>query len=111
MPCPHCASPTTTRQPKTTVLGYQIFRCSACRRRFNERTGTCRGGKIGPCSACALVDVMQAAQNGPPVDGASRRTHGGLGRVEQQAPMRTFGVVVPNQLGEYRPQVRLIDDD
>src|ERR671917_1881884 len=40
MPCPHCASPTTVRQHKTTVLGYQIFRCSACRRTFNERTGT-----------------------------------------------------------------------
>ena len=40
MPCPHCASPTTTRQPKTTALGYQTFRCGACRRRFNERTGT-----------------------------------------------------------------------
>ncbi len=40
MPCPHCASPTTAAQPKTTVLGYQTFRCGACRRTFNERTGT-----------------------------------------------------------------------
>ena len=40
MPCPHCASPTTVRQPKTTALGYQTFRCGACRRSFNERTGT-----------------------------------------------------------------------
>ena len=40
MPCPHCASPTTTRQPKTTALGYQTFRCAACRRSFNERTST-----------------------------------------------------------------------
>ena len=40
MPCPHCASPTTARQPKTTALGYQTFRCAACRRTFNERTGT-----------------------------------------------------------------------
>ena len=40
MPCPHCASPTTARQPKTTALGYQIFRCAVCRRSFNERTGT-----------------------------------------------------------------------
>jgi transposase-like protein len=40
MPCPHCASPTTTRQHKTTALGYQTFRCAACRRSFNERTGT-----------------------------------------------------------------------
>jgi putative transposase len=40
MSCPHCASPTTVRQPKTTALGYQTFRCAACRCRFNERTGT-----------------------------------------------------------------------
>ena len=40
MACPHCASPATARQPKPTVLGYQTFRCAACRRSFNERTGT-----------------------------------------------------------------------
>ena len=40
MPCPHCASPATVRQPKITALGYQTFRCAACRRRFNERTGS-----------------------------------------------------------------------
>jgi putative transposase len=40
MPCPHCASPATARQPKSTALGYQTFRCAACRRSFNERTGT-----------------------------------------------------------------------
>src|SRR3712207_9418554 len=40
MPCPHCASPSTTRQRKTTALGYQTFRCAACRRQFNERTAT-----------------------------------------------------------------------
>ena len=40
MPCPHCASPTTARQPKTTALGYQTFRCPACRRAFDERTST-----------------------------------------------------------------------
>ena len=40
MSCPHCASLTTAAQPKTTALGYQTFRCGACRRSFNERTGT-----------------------------------------------------------------------
>ena len=39
MSCPHCASLTTAAQPKTTALGYQTFRCGACRRSFNERTG------------------------------------------------------------------------
>ncbi len=40
MTCPHCTSTTTTELPKRTQLGYRIFRCSACRRQFNERTGT-----------------------------------------------------------------------
>src|SRR5713226_3828872 len=40
MNCPHCASPTTKEQTKKTSLGYRIFRCSDCRRSFNERTGT-----------------------------------------------------------------------
>jgi putative transposase len=39
MNCPHCASTTTKEQTKQTSLGYQTFRCSACRRGFHERTG------------------------------------------------------------------------
>ena len=40
MPCPRCASTTTTEQPQRTALGYRTFRCRACRRTCNERTGT-----------------------------------------------------------------------
>src|ERR687894_2183552 len=40
MTCPHCAATTTTDLTKRTQLGYRTFRCSACRRQFNERTGT-----------------------------------------------------------------------
>ena len=40
MNCPSCASPTTQEQSKKTALGYRVFRCSACHRTFNERTGT-----------------------------------------------------------------------
>ncbi len=40
MPCPHCASTATTERPKRTTLGYRTYRCHACRRSFNERTGT-----------------------------------------------------------------------
>jgi putative transposase len=40
VPCPHCGSSQTQEQEKTTSLGYRTFRCLACRRRFNERTGT-----------------------------------------------------------------------
>src|SRR3712207_3641511 len=40
MTCPHCGATTTTELTKRTQLGYRTFRCSACRRQFNERTGT-----------------------------------------------------------------------
>jgi len=38
--CPHCAATATTEQARRTALGYRTFRCRACRRIFNERTGT-----------------------------------------------------------------------
>jgi len=40
MNCPHCASFATKQQAKKTSLGYQTSHCSACKRTFNERTGT-----------------------------------------------------------------------
>ena len=40
MNCPHCASTSTKEQTKQTSLGYRTFRCAACKRTFNERTGT-----------------------------------------------------------------------
>jgi putative transposase len=40
MDCPHCASQRTKEQNQKTALGYRTFRCPACHRTFNERTGT-----------------------------------------------------------------------
>jgi len=40
MNCPHCASTVTKEQTKKTSLGYRRYRCPACKRAFNERTGT-----------------------------------------------------------------------
>src|SRR5450755_4418352 len=40
MPCPHCGSATTQEQRERTSLGYRTFRCIACRRHYNERSGT-----------------------------------------------------------------------
>jgi putative transposase len=40
MTCPHCESTATTERPERTELGYRRFRCRACQRGFNERTGT-----------------------------------------------------------------------
>jgi putative transposase len=40
VPCPHCAATKSMEQSRRTALGYRTFRCRACRRTFNERTGT-----------------------------------------------------------------------
>ena len=40
MNCPHCTSTATKQQTRHTSLGYRMFHCSACKRTFNERTGT-----------------------------------------------------------------------
>ena len=40
MKCPYCDSHQISKQKGTTDLGYGLFRCDACRRKFNERTGT-----------------------------------------------------------------------
>ncbi len=40
MNCPHCQSVQTKALSKRTDLGYAVFHCRDCCRRFNERTGT-----------------------------------------------------------------------
>ena len=40
MTCPRCGSSQTTSHRRRTALGYRTFACRACRRVFNERTGT-----------------------------------------------------------------------
>ena len=38
--CPRCTSNQTPRRRRRTSLGYRTFACRACRKVFNERTGT-----------------------------------------------------------------------
>ncbi|MFP3526482.1 hypothetical protein SB912_28745, partial [Pantoea sp. SIMBA_072] len=40
MRCPHCHSTATTERSDRTAHGYRRFRCQACERQFNERTGS-----------------------------------------------------------------------
>ena len=54
---------------------------------------------------------MQAPENGPRLDLSSDGTDGGPRRVQHQAPMRPFGVVVLDERSEHRPEVLLVDED
>jgi putative transposase len=40
MTCPRCSSSRTSQLAEKTSLGYKVFRCLQCKRKFNERTGT-----------------------------------------------------------------------
>jgi putative transposase len=55
MICPHCESAATTERPDRTELGYRRFRCRACQRGFNERTGTLYNSLQYPTDVVSLV--------------------------------------------------------
>ena len=40
MACPHCLSTVVSDRKRRTALGYKAFACRACKRCFNERTGS-----------------------------------------------------------------------
>jgi len=40
MNCPHCQSNNPRKMDQTTALGYNQYRCRACTKQFNERSGT-----------------------------------------------------------------------
>jgi putative transposase len=52
---PHCQSTATTKRPDRTELGYRRFRCPACQRVFNERTGTLFNRLQYPTDIVSLV--------------------------------------------------------
>src|SRR6184192_373220 len=55
MNCPYCASTVTKERTKKTSLGYRTFRCSDCKRTFNERTGTLFNSLEYPTDVVLLV--------------------------------------------------------
>lgn len=55
MNCPHCGSTSTTQLATKTSLGYPSFRCSACGRKFNKRTGTVYNHLQYPTDVVLLV--------------------------------------------------------
>ena len=55
MDCPHCGATTTTERPGLTAHGYRRYRCSACKRGFNERTGTIFNRLQYPTDVVCLV--------------------------------------------------------
>ena len=55
MPCPHCAASATAAQQRRIAPGYHTFRCRACRRVCNARTGTAYNHRQYPTAVVLLV--------------------------------------------------------
>ena len=55
MRCIGCGSKAVTERPERTAQGYRRFRCRACGRQFNERSGTLLNRTQYPSDVIALV--------------------------------------------------------
>src|ERR671916_1383299 len=55
MRCVACGSEAVTERPERTVQGYRRFRCRACGKQFNERTGGLLNRTQYPSDVIALV--------------------------------------------------------
>ncbi len=65
MPCPYCAALATTEMRRRTTLGYRMFRCRACRRTRNERTGTPCNHLQVPCAGWLPHPLAQRRHDYP----------------------------------------------
>ena len=55
MRCVECGSAEVAERPERTAQGYRRFRCRACGKQFNERTGTVLNRAQCPSDVIALV--------------------------------------------------------
>ena len=55
MRCLECGSEAVTERPERTAQGYRRFRCRACGKQFNERSGTLLNRTQYPSDVIALV--------------------------------------------------------
>ncbi len=59
MNCPHCSSSLTSQLAEKTSLGYKMFHCLECKRKFNERTGTPYNHLQFPTDIVLLVRALE----------------------------------------------------
>ena len=55
MDCVACGSVEVTERPERTAQGYRRFRCRACGKQYNERSGTALNHAQYPSDVIALV--------------------------------------------------------
>ena len=68
MGCIRCRSKAVTERPERTAQGYRRFRCRACGKQFNERSGTLLNRTQYPSDLIALVVLWRLRYKGSPHD-------------------------------------------
>src|SRR3954467_5309932 len=63
MGCIGCGSKAVTERPERTAQGYRRFRCRACGKQFNERSGTLLNRTQYPSDVIALVVLWRVRYN------------------------------------------------
>src|SRR5215211_7804926 len=63
MRCLECGSQAVTERPERTAQGYRRFRCRACGKQFNERSGTVLNRTQYPSDLIALVVSYEAVRD------------------------------------------------
>ena len=79
--------------------------------RPNRGCHTCQTAKRPPRSGSTLVDVLQPVQYRPRPDATGPWAWPQLRRLQPNCSMWLLVVVVPVELGEYRPEVLLVEDN
>src|SRR3954462_11116565 len=59
MRCLDCGSQAVTERPERTAQGYRRFRCRACGKQFNERSGTALNRAQYPSDVVTLVELWR----------------------------------------------------
>src|SRR5690242_17614922 len=66
MHCVGCGSKAVTERPERTAQGYKRFRCRACGKQFNERSGTLLNRAQYPSDVIALVVLWRLRYKSSP---------------------------------------------
>ena len=86
MRCPECDAAEVTERPERTARGYRRFRCRACGKQFNERSGGILNRTQYPSDVIALVvfwrlryklSLRDLPEMGLPTNGQLKNWRGG----------------------------------
>jgi hypothetical protein len=86
MRCLECGSEAVTERAERTAQGYRRFRCRACGKPLNERSGTLLNRTQYPSDVIALVVLWRSRHRGGRGGGFDGRVDGAITRLFAAGP-------------------------